>query len=341
MTEAETSKSHTVVEADHDIRLDRWFKRHFPAFPHAMLEKSLRKGAIRVDGKKIEAGFRVQEGQVIDIKCDVSVVADEHKKLPPRPMSPEDVQFMQRMVLYKDEHVIIVNKPFGIAVQGGSKITRSIDGMLDALSFGGERPKLVHRLDRDTTGVLVLARTTKAAQKLMKIFASRQVEKTYWALVNGLPELFSGTVNLPLSKKENPKAASTRRAGPDGRDYEIMQVDHENGQSAVSEFRVLDHLVRKFALMELKPQTGRTHQLRVHMQAIGCPIVGDPKYGGSMLYDEVVDGSTIGMEDKLHLHARRIQIPAGALGKAIDVVAPIPSHMRSSFEALGIHPPKK
>ena len=186
--------------------------------------------------------------------------------------------------------------------------------MLDALKFDAkERPKLVHRLDRDTSGCLVLARSAKTANMLMKLFSSRKVDKTYWALVNGSPLPPEGTITLPILKKENPKASAYAEAfaapkrsegGLYGREYEIMQVDEENGQKAITDYSVRDTLARKFALVELKPLTGRTHQLRVHMQAIGCPILGDHKYGGSN-----EDAHALGVENILHLHARRIVIP--------------------------------
>jgi 23S rRNA pseudouridine955/2504/2580 synthase len=325
------SKLHTVSEADSDIRLDRWFKRHFPNFPHAMLEKSLRKGAIRVDGKKAQSNLRVAAGQVIDIRCEISGELAQKRPAKTRPIDPQDERMMQRAVLYRDANIIVINKPAGLAVQGGTKVTKSVDDLLEALKFDApDRPKLVHRLDRDTSGVLVLARNAKVAAKLARAFSGKDMEKTYWALVNGCPFDFKGTIDYKLVK-----------AALGENSYEKVAVDDEDGKYAKTEYHVLENLARKFALMELKPLTGRTHQLRVHMQAIGCPIVGDPKYGGSMLYDSVTDGSTLGMQDKLHLHARRLLIPASVLGKTIDVSAPVPEHMQASFEALGIHPPKK
>ncbi len=325
-------KEHTVTDADDAIRLDRWFKRHMPGMTHALLEKQLRKGMIRLDGKKAKSSDRVQAGQVIEMKDSGLTIQD--KSSAPSRSSAQEMEQIKKWVLYKDANIIIVNKPFGLAVQGGHKIAKSLDGMLDGLKEqGGERPKLVHRLDRDTSGCLVLARTTKAATALMPLFASRRVEKTYLALVNNLPDPLHGKIDLPLLKKENPRL-SGKPGGPEGRDYEVMCVD-KDGQKALTEYHVIDMLARKFALVELKPLTGRTHQLRVHMQAIGCPIVGDHKYGGSQDSAE-----SIGVENILHLHARKITLPSIFGAPAVSVTAPLPPHMKKSFDGLGLDIPK-
>lgn len=323
-------KEHIVAPADDAIRLDRWFKRHFPGVPHALLEKQLRKGLIRLDGRKAKSSDRLEAGQVLrcpELKTDPK--AQEKSQA-----SGRDMEAIKRWVLYKDANIIVVNKPPGLAVQGGNKITRSLDGMLDGLrEQGGERPKLVHRLDRDTSGCLVLARTTKAATALMPLFASRRVEKTYLALVNNLPDPLKGTIDLPILKKDAPRL-SGKPGGPEGRDYEIMQVD-EQGQKAITEYRVVEMLARKFALVEMQPLTGRTHQLRVHMQAIGCPIVGDHKYGGGN-----DTAASLGVENILHLHAWKISLPPLLGGSKVNVKAPLPPHMKTSFEALGLGLPK-
>lgn len=312
----------TVSENDHDIRLDRWFKRHHPGLPHAMLEKFLRKGDVRLDGKKAKSSDRLATGQSLthpdlggpEFKTKLKPIADER-----------DEKLIQSWVLYKDANVIVINKPFGLPVQGGTKIAKSLDDMLGGLTFDApERPKLVHRLDRDTSGCLVLARSSAAAAKLAKAFAGKDIEKTYWALVHNVPLPPQGTVDYKLVK------TALRDA------YERMEVDEEEGKHAKTEYRVLEFLARRFALMELKPLTGRTHQLRVHMTAIGCPIVGDNKYGG-----ETIAAKHLGVENMLHLHARRVVIPAFGSGKKVDVMAPLPAHMKQSFEALGISTPKK
>lgn len=311
----------TVTDADDGIRLDRWFKRHQPGFPHAMLEKHLRKGLIRLNGNKAKASDRIHAGQQLTFP-PITLVTKPKKR---RESSPEDKQAIQRWVIYKDKDVIAINKPFGLPVQGGSKISKSVDDMLDGLMFDAtERPKLVHRLDRDTSGVLVLARTAKAAAQLSRAFSGRDIRKTYWALVNNVPETFKGMIDYRLMKAVMGEAS-----------YERVAVDDEDGKYAKTEYKVLDALARKFAFMELTPLTGRTHQLRVHMQAIGCPIVGDHKYGGSMK-----DAEALGVANQLHLHARRIHIPAMGGRREIDIVAPLPPHMQQSVKALGINLPK-
>ncbi|MFW0776411.1 MAG: RluA family pseudouridine synthase [Rickettsiales bacterium] len=311
----------TIKEADDDIRLDRWFKRHFPGFPHSMLEKSLRKGLIRLDGKKAKSSDRIHTGQVLTYP----EIKNMRKPTKKRRCTEEERRAIQSWVLFKNKHVIVINKPFGLPVQGGSKVSKSVDDMLDGLMFDmTERPKLVHRLDRDTSGVLVLARTSKAASVLSRAFSGKTAEKTYWALVNNVPEKFKGLIDYKLIKAVQAESS-----------HERVAIDDEDGKYAQTEYKVLDALARKFAFMELKPLTGRTHQLRVHMQAIGCSIVGDHKYGGSM-----EDATAIGVENKLHLHARHIHIPGMGGVPAVNVTAPLPEHMKKSIDALGINIPK-
>jgi len=308
---------HAVEEADTGIRLDRWFKRHFPEVTHGLLEKALRKGDVRLNGKKAKAADRVEKGQVIAVRLQVTglrLQESETHNLKPVTynLQPEDARMMQEAVLYQNAEVIVINKPPGLAVQGGSKITKSVDSLLDALRFdAGVRPKLVHRLDRDTSGVLVLARSAASAAKLMKIFAGRTAEKTYWALVKGAPQIQDGKIDLPLAKQEEG-------------DHEKVAIDEEGGKRAVTHYRVIERLSRALAFVELMPITGRTHQLRVHMAAIGHPIIGDGKYGAR---EAMMDG----LSGKLHLHARRIVIPG-----MLDVTAPLPKHMRESWERLGL-----
>ena len=320
------TSQHTISDDDNDIRLDRWFKRHYPGIQHSLLEKHLRKGLIRVDGKKAKTSDRVVTGQVIvcpPMQVDETVKAK-------RQASVADLAAVKDWVLYKDANIIIVNKPSGLAVQGGTKITRNLDDMLEGLKFDAkERPKLIHRIDRDTSGALVLARSSKVAALLAKDFLEKNIEKTYWALVNGCPMPMNGFIELPLNKIARPD------------NYEQVEVDEEEGKYAKTEYRVIDFLARKFALVELKPLTGRMHQLRVHMAAIDCPILGDHKYGGGMRQPKNSNAETIGVEDVLHLHARRIVIPALPGGKKVDVTAPLPKHMINSFEALGLDIPKK
>jgi 23S rRNA pseudouridine955/2504/2580 synthase len=304
---------HIVQDSDSDIRLDRWFKRHFPELTHGLLEKALRKGEIRVDSKKAKASDRVQVNQVIDVRIQMPAARETFKPIAYNMIS-EDVQMIQDAILYKDADVIVINKPPGLAVQGGSKVLKSVDGMLDVLRFEAkERPKLVHRLDRDTSGVLVLARSAKVATKLMRIFSAKEAEKFYWALVKGVPETLQGKIDMPLAKQE------------DG-DIEKVQIDEQDGKRAITFYEVKERLSKTLAWVELQPVTGRMHQLRVHMAAIGHPILGDGKYGGR---DSFLDGMEISR--KLHLHARRIIIPG-----MLDVTAPMPKHMEESWKKLGL-----
>ncbi len=307
-----------ISDDDNDIRLDRWFKRHFPSLQHAMLEKMLRKGDVRLDGKKAKSSQRVVAGGEISYPD----LGAEFFFVKAKPLASEqDAKMLQGLVLYKDANIIIINKPFGLAVQGGTKVLKSLDDMLDGLKFDAkERPKLVHRLDRDTSGVLVLARNSRTASHMAKMFAGKDIEKTYLALVHGCPMQAVGVIDYRLLKAAH---------GADS--YERVAVDDEEGKFARTEYRVVENLARKFALLELKPLTGRTHQLRVHTQAIGCPIVGDMKYGGES--SQIAD---VGISDGLHLHARRIVIPAFGSGKKIDITAPLPPHMKESFKNLGI-----
>lgn len=310
--------SQTIYEDEVDIRLDRWFKRHYPALQHSALEKYLRKGEIRLDGKKVRASERLASGQVLsypDFGADASFLKEKPT------VSQHDKEFIQKLVLYKDPNIIIINKPSGLPVQGGSKVKKSVDDMLGGLMFNAkERPKLVHRLDKDTSGILVIARNAKAAARLAQMFAGKDIEKTYMALVHGRPLQAVGTIDYRLLKAVHGENS-----------YERVAVDEEEGKYAKTEYRVCESLARRFALMELKPLTGRTHQLRVHMQAIGCPIVGDEKYGGGEM-----QAADVGISEGLHLHARRVVIPAFGGGKKIDVTAPFPPHMKESFRNLGI-----
>ncbi len=316
-------QSRAVSAADADIRLDRWFKRHFPDLKHGKLEKLLRTGQIRVDGGRVKSSTRLEEGQTIR----VPPITDE----PARPVrrqtaevSAEDRDWIRSLVLHSDDDVIALNKPQGIAVQGGRKVNRHIDGLLEALAEPGEeRPKLVHRLDRDTSGVLLIARRAAVAASLGEIFKSRSAVKTYWALVVGVPRPPEGTINAPLSKK----------ADNDG--HEKVVTDREDGKSAKTDYRVVEVAGRRAAWLMLHPLTGRTHQLRVHCAAIGTPIVGDGKYGGA---DSRLDG--VPGSDKLHLHARSITFPHPAGGE-LTITAPLPPGMATTWKFMGFDPNRK
>jgi 23S rRNA pseudouridine955/2504/2580 synthase len=242
--------------------------------------------------------------------------------VPPLGLSKGDRDLIEGMILFEDECVLVLNKPYGIAVQGGTGTTRHIDGLLAGMADRfGERPRLVHRLDRDTTGVLLVAKTRDAAAKLGRVFQTRSAAKTYWALVKGVPKPPQGKV----------EAALVKAAGPDGdRVRKALPGEQAKAMHATTHYSVIDRVAHKAAWVSLKPVTGRQHQLRAHMALIGNPIVGDNKYEG----DKVLADS--GIEPKLHLHARRIVIPHPAGAANIDVTAPLPEHMRRTWELLGL-----
>lgn len=307
------------------LRLDRWFQRHFPELTHGALQKLLRTGQVRIDGKRVEGKDRVEPGQTVRLPPGVTAPPPKPKaanetSAKPRPLvSDRDAQEIQSLVVHRDDWVIALDKPSGLAVQGGSGTERHVDGMLDALRFGFEdRPRLVHRLDKDTSGLLLIARTGQAAKRLSESFRDRETEKLYWAVVVGVPPRPEGAIDLPLAKR------------PGARDRETMQVDHEEGQKALTHFRVKDRAANRAALLALWPRTGRTHQLRVHCAEIGCPILGDRKYGGEeALLSAVADSR------RLHLHARRITLPHPSGKGTLGLEAELPPHFRRTVEAFG------
>lgn len=301
----------TVTEAEEGLRLDKWFKRRYPELPFGRLAKLLRTGQVRVGGKRAKAGQRLEAGVEVRVP-PLGAPAPRPVKRPP--VNAEDAAAIRTMTLYEDGDVLVLNKPPGLATQGGTGTTRHIDGMLDSLSKGDERPLLVHRLDRDTSGVLVLAKTRKVASELGKSFRSRSARKIYWALVVGVPEMAEGKISAPLAKEDRPRG-------------ERMEVSDE-GKRAVTLYTVMDRAAHTAAWLALMPLTGRTHQLRAHAVHMGHPIVGDGKYGGK---DAHLAGQVSG---KLHLHARRIVIDHPRGGK-IDVTAPLPAHMAETWRLFG------
>jgi 23S rRNA pseudouridine955/2504/2580 synthase len=321
MSEARGQVQMRAVSGDEaGLRLDRWFQRHFPELSHGALQKLLRTGQVRIDGKRVEGRDRVEPGQTVRLPPGV-MAAPAPKSTPkavPR-VSDRDTQEIQSLIIHRDDWVIALNKPSGLAVQGGSGTERHVDGMLDALRFGSEvRPRLVHRLDKDTSGLLLIARTGPAAKRLSESFRDRETEKLYWAVVVGVPPRPDGAIDLPLAKR------------PGARDRETMQVDHEEGQKALTHFRILDRAGNRAALLALWPRTGRTHQLRVHCAEIGCPILGDRKYGGEeALLSAVADSR------RLHLHARRLALPHPSGKGTLTLQAEPPAHFSRTVEAFG------
>lgn len=307
----------TVGIDDDGIRLDRWFKRHLPDASFNLVSRWARTGQLRVDGARATPGDRIQAGQVIRVPPAEAPQPTTAKAKKARPqLTPEQIEFAESMVIHRDEQAIVLNKPPGLATQGGTKTHDHVDQLLDGLYFDLDtRPKLVHRLDKDTSGALVLARTARAAAFFSKSFSGRTARKTYWAIVVGVPGIEDGYIDLPLGKQP-------------GTGGEKMQVDEKEGQPARTRYRVIDRAGNRAAWVELQPHTGRTHQLRVHMAAIGHPIVGDGKYG---LAEAFLSGS---ISRKMHLHARRIRIDHPDGGK-LDVTADLPTHFADTLKQLG------
>lgn len=311
-------QTRTVKKDEAGLRLDRWFKRHFPGLGHGRVEKLLRTGQIRIDAKRAKAGDRLAAGQVIRIP-PLGDTGRPPPKHPPRPVSAADASLLQDAVLYRDDDVIVIDKPAGLAVQGGTGVGRNLDAMLSALRFEAEEnPRLVHRLDQDTSGILLLARSASAAARLASAFRTKEAEKIYWAVVVGIPSPFEGRIDLPLAKRTRAEGGGER-----------VQPDENEGKRAITLYRVLDYSGKIAAFVELQPLTGRTHQLRAHMTAIGTPIVGDGKYGGARAF---LSGS--GIAKQLHLHARAIRIPHPA-GGMLELEAPPPAHFNATLDALG------
>ena len=291
-----------AIDEDDGVRLDRWFARYKPEITHSLLQKFLRKRLVRVNGKKVETSYRVKTGDEIMLK-DVGFKEPEHSTSYKMPVvvSENHLKDFQKMVIFENNDYIIINKPSGLASQGGTGIKISVDDMIRSIS---DRYKLVHRLDRDTSGVLVIGKKTTAASRFADLLKAKQVQKIYWALVLGTPPQQEGVIKLALMKK--------------GEKHQKIEVDEEEGKKAITEYRILENLGGQYSLLELSPITGRMHQLRVHCASMGCPIIGDGKYGGAEVHVK-------GMDRKLHLHARRIIIDE--LG--IDVTAKLPKHMET------------
>ena len=306
-----------VKNSEIDWRIDKWFNVHFPGLGYSRLSKILRKGDVRVDGKRVKANFRLTEGMEIRLPPlgKEERVAAHRPMNKPKRVSEEDTDLIRNMVIYQDDSVIVLNKLPGVAVQGGTKTTRHIDGMLEALKGDKlEKPKLVHRLDKDTSGVLIIARSGRAAKLLTESFRNRKTNKIYWALVMGRPAQQDGVIQAPIDKEP-------------GTQGERMTVS-EDGKKAVTDFQVMDSAAGTVTWMAFRPITGRTHQIRVHASVLGTPIVGDGKYAAKEAF---LEGP---ISKKLHLHARSIEIdhPDGGV---LSVKATLPKHMKESWDMFG------
>ena len=301
-------------------RLDRWFRRRYPALGHGRLEKLLRTGQIRVNGKRARAGTRLEPGD----RVRVPPLPDVDKGRAPRRASPSladaDADMVRAAVIHRDRDIIALNKPPGLPVQGGSHVARHLDGMLEALRFdAAEAPRLVHRLDRDTSGVLLLARHAAAARDLTALFRTRELQKLYWALVVGVPKPPQGRIDAPLAK---------RQAGAGER----VIATGEGGQRAITDYTLIEAAGRRLSWLALMPRTGRTHQLRAHTASVfGHPVVGDGKYGGEAAFPA-------GFEPRLHLHARALALPRQGGKAPLVLSAPLPPHMAAAWRFLGFEP---
>lgn len=307
------------VNDDEDgMRLDRWFATHFPQLGFGRLQKLIRNGEIKVDKAKVTTSTRLSPGQTVRIPP-----IDDAETVKPVKLNDADAEFLRGLILYEDEDIYVFNKPHGLAVQGGSGTKRHLDGMLKSLpNKKGEAPRLVHRLDRDTSGCLIVAKTKQAASHFGNVFRSRSARKIYWAIVAGNPHPQQGEISCFLA----------RQSTEDGEQMVVVRNGAPNAQHSLSYYSTTDTASKRFAWVTLKPVTGRTHQLRVHMAQLGTPIIGDPRYFNI----ENWQGAP-GLSEGLHLHARRIAIPLRN-GKRLDISAPLPPHMRQSFETLGFDP---
>ncbi|MCR9107861.1 RluA family pseudouridine synthase [Marivita sp. XM-24bin2] len=324
----------TVGPGDADQRLDRWLKRLFPHLGQGRIEKMCRKGELRVDGGRVKASTRISTGQ--EVRIPPLPAPGEVQSRPKPSVSDKDAAMMKSLVLFKDDHIIALNKPPGLPTQGGSKQTRHVDGLSEALSFGyDEKPRLVHRLDKDTSGVLLLARTRAIAGALTEAFRARETRKIYWAAVAGVPAPQMGTIKFGLVKAPGHGA---------GGENEKMRAVHPRdvattggAKHATTDYAVLSALAKRAAWVAMVPITGRTHQLRAHMAELGHPIIGDGKYGGSG-QENLGDGwgAMLGgaISRKLHLHARSISFRHPVTGTKLTVTAPLPEHMERTWEFL-------
>jgi 23S rRNA pseudouridine955/2504/2580 synthase len=336
MTESNRQRQAVVrsakVEADDNgARLDRWFRRHYPALTHGQLEKLLRTGQVRLEGKRAKAGDRISTGQIIRLPPQVETVhkAVEASSTKSQTRAPQPRgqawKLAEELVIHKDSSVFVLNKPSGLATQGGSGVSEHVDALLEHLAFGKrQRPRLVHRLDRDTSGVLVVARTVPAAAALSESLRRRDAQKVYWALTKGVPHPPRGRIRSALGKETIGGEEKMRE----------MEPESEGAKAAVTDYVVVDMAGREFAWVVVTPVTGRTHQIRVHLASLGTPIVGDFKYGGTAARGK---GE---IENRLHLHARAIDI-AHPEGGRLQVTAPLSPHMQRTWKLLGFDTEKQ
>ncbi len=307
-----------VTENDDDIRLDRWFKRHYPHISKGLVDKLCRKGALRINGKRCKAADHVHVQDEIKIPHAVSNAEMLSAPLKEKTNLPHaaDIKLMEKNIIHEDRFILVVNKPAGLASQGGSGIARSLDEIMKAIGEKkGYKTHLVHRLDKDTSGLIIMAKTPAMATKLTEGFKRHDIRKIYLALIKGHPRPHEGEIDLPL-----------RKSGAQGQ--QKVHVDYEKGQKAISQYQVLEHCGQEFSLCALSPLTGRTHQLRVHMaEALNCPIIGDKKYGG-------LEALPKGLSPKLHLHAWRLEFRHPKTEEPMTIEAPLPETFQKTLQIL-------
>ncbi|WP_273522626.1 RluA family pseudouridine synthase [Rhodosalinus sediminis] len=329
------SVEHVTIGRDEaEQRLDRWLKRRFPQLTQGRIEKMCRKGELRVDGGRVKPATRLAEGQSVRVPPLPAAGPPAPKPAGP---SARDAEMIRAAVLWRDDHLLVLNKPPGLAVQGGSGQTRHVDALSEALRFGAaEAPRLVHRLDRDTSGLLLMARSRRVAAALTAAFRAKETRKIYWAAVAGVPSPAMGTIRYGLVK------AAGHGARGEGEKMRLVHPDEveatPGAKRAVTDFAVIEGLAKRAAWVALVPVTGRTHQLRAHMAGIGHPIVGDGKYGGRGQENQGEGwGAQLGGEisRKLHLHARSLALTHPVTGARLSFTAPLPAHMRRTWETLG------
>lgn len=312
----------TVAGDEAGMRLDRFIQLHAPGLPFSVQQRIVRKGEVRIDGSRAKPNARLEEGQIVrlpPLRFDVA----------PRPRTgngdPKVLAELRSMTLYEDDDMMVLNKPMGLAVQGGIGMVRHVDGMLEALQTpDGQRPRLVHRIDKDTAGCLLIAKTRFAATQLTKTFRTRSARKIYWALIAGVPKVRQGRISTYLTKDEEAEAAGEAK-------MRVARHGEDGAAHAVTYYAVIEHSGKICSWVSLKPVTGRTHQLRAHMNHIGNPIIGDPKYFIRENWE-----LPPGMQNRLHLLARRIVVPHPRTGKPVDVTAPLPPHMQQSWNLLSL-----
>lgn len=314
-------RNHSITAKDDGMRLDRWLRSLVPGLTQGVVQKLIRTGQVRVDGKRIKANHRLAEGEVIRVPpLPSGTAADKDANHRADLVRHEDADLLPSRIVHRDGHVIVIDKPAGLAVQGGAKTIRHVDGLLDTLRFDrDERPRLVHRLDKDTSGLLVVARDRETARTLTAAFRTREVKKLYWAVTAGTLPVPEGTIDAALIKSPSGKGSR-----------EKMVVNPERGDRAVTNFRVIDRAGDAAAWVALQPETGRTHQLRVHLAACDAPILGDGKYGGASAHPNIA-----GISKSMHLHARRLSFRLPGEG-VVDCRAPAPSYLTDTLRILGL-----